>query len=220
MGGLPKFLLPISDVEDTLLRRHIDQLRECTEHIVIATRPENAPLLRSYQAPDTDIVVAETSTMSETVMRVAALTRADSFLLGMPDTYFHESDPYPAVAAAMTTAHHGRFPEVALGVWRIRPEQRGQLGQVELQPGGQVTGAVDKDPACEYPHSWGVMAFRAPALSHLRASDPHIGYVLPGVLSSGDLVTGIEMSGEYIDCGTPGQFQHLMSLRIASRESP
>lgn len=215
MGGLPKFLLPISDVDDTLLRRHIEQLRECTDQVVIATRPENAMLLRQYQARDLSIVVTETSTMSETVMRIVSLTQSDTYLLGMPDTYFHGSTPYGEVSDALLKPQPGGLVDVALGLWRIRPEQRGQLGQVELQPDGRVTEAVDKDPTCDFPHSWGVIAFRSTIIAHLREADPHIGYVLPSVLAAGGHVRGVEMQGEYIDCGTPGQFRHLISIRPA-----
>lgn len=206
MGGLPKFLLPVGDFDDTLMKRHIDHMLAVTDKIVISTRPENATLLKPYLSGRVYLMVDDTKTMSETVIRMMSLVENDSYLLGMPDTYFLGEQPYAKVAESL----HGSV-EMTLGIWTIREEQKGQLGQVEVDSDWNVIGSMDKNPVCDFEYSWGVMAFKPSILRHLDITDPHVGYAIPRLITSGSQVVGCHVTGEYVDCGTPNEFRRLLA---------
>lgn len=202
LGGLPKFLLPLTSSGDTLLRRHIDGLRPHVEQILIPTRPENAFLLAPYIDDSVTVLVLETATMSETVLRSSRWTIGDAFIIGMPDTFFSGSDPYRAIADELATE-----PDMVLAVWEIEPYQRGQLGQVSVDSSGLVVDSVDKDPECVYPLSWGALGFHRHVLEDIDSQTPHVGYSIRSVLSRGGSVRAVLQTGKYIDSGTPQGFR-------------
>jgi hypothetical protein len=146
-----------------------------------------------------------TSTMTETVLRIGAISAAERFLMIMPDTYFAGEKPYAYLAKSKYS--------MSLATWRIRPDQLGKLGQVKLSetPEGLVTQAEDKNQHCEYPHSWGAMSFSKQALSFGEPDMPHTGYLLPELLEAGIEIHAREMDGSYFDCGTPAEYVEMLT---------
>ena len=161
MRGLPKFLLPAGPDYLTLIERHVSELLEYCATVWIPTRPEQTILLESLGLSSDRVVVVPmtTDTMTETVMRVAGISGAERFLMVMPDTYFAGEKPYCYLAESS-------YP-LSVAAWRIRKDQLGKLGQVNLSstPEGFVTDAEDKNVDCTYPHSWGAMALDRQTLS-------------------------------------------------------
>lgn len=206
MGGLPKFLLPLGSVEDTLLRRHIAEMQKSVDQIVVVTRPENGPLLRPYLSNAVAVVLAETATMSETVRLASRWFPAEWYLLGMPDTLLYRARAYASLTKAISPS-----VSMALGVWRIRPEQRGQLGQVLIDESGYVREAADKVPDCPFEHFWGIMALSKLAVDRIDPSTPHVGYGISPLVDAGHAVAAVQLSGEYFDCGTPSEFRRMLS---------
>jgi NDP-sugar pyrophosphorylase family protein len=209
LGGLPKFLLPVGDPQDTLLRRHIEGMRPHVDQILIATRPENAFTLATYLDDKVTLLILETRTMSETVKKAISWTQAESFLLGLPDTLFTASDPYAAISENMSKDN-----DLVLALWDLGLDQRGQLGQIQLGVDNRVLDSVDKDPECEYRHFWGAMGFNLQILELVDSETPHLGYVIKPALAEGRSVTGFVQPGAYIDCGTQKGYRALQKFIV------
>ena len=208
MRGLPKFLLPCDDSYTTLIERHITKMLDVCETVWIPTRPEQTILLESLGLSSDRVVIVPmtTLTMTETVMRVCSISGATRFLMVMPDTYFSGEQPYEYLS--------NETSEMNLACWAIRQEQLGKLGQVLIQdiPDGQVLESRDKDPRCEWPHSWGAMAFNRSAVSFAKPEMPHTGYMIPNLLESGVKVSAKVLDGSYFDCGTPREYLQMLEL--------
>jgi hypothetical protein len=208
MRGLPKFLLPCDENYTTLIERHIVEMLEVCEMVWIPTRPEQIILLESLGLSSDRVVIVPmtTQTMTQTVIRLCAISGAERFMMVMPDTYFLGEPPYEYLATSTS--------EMDLACWPIREEQIGKLGQVLIQglPEGVVLESRDKDPNCKWPHSWGAMAFNRGALSSAMTEMPHTGYMIPKLLESGVEVRAKVLDGIYFDCGTPREYLHMLEL--------
>lgn len=208
MRGLPKFLLPCDENYTTLVERHIIEMLDVCETVWIPTRPEQTILLESLGLFSDRVVIVPmtTQTMTQTIMRLCAISGAERFLMVMPDTYFFGEQPYEYLATSTS--------EMDLACWPIRQEQRGKLGQVLIQdlPEGVVLKSRDKDPNCEWTHSWGAMAFNRGALSFASKDMPHTGYMIPKILESGVEVRARALDGTYFDCGTPREYLQMLEL--------
>lgn len=211
LGGLPKFLLPLTSSEDTLIRRHIEGMRPYVEQIQIVTRPENAFLLAPYLDEMVSLQVLVSNTMSQTVRSCTSLSRANSFLVGLPDTIFTSANPYREIAKELASDH-----DMVLGVWKMDFRQRGQLGQVRLNSDGRVLDSVDKNPDCKFEHFWGAMGFKQRVLEMIDPETPHIGYSIKKTIEQGWSVMGLVQSGRYIDCGTSEGYRSLQEFIVGS----
>ncbi len=221
MGGLPKFLLPTIDREHdktvhslnpTLLEQHIRYGLDFAEMVIIVTRPENAYLMKSFLVPNkVEVLVMETKSMTETVIRTARVCNAAENIILMPDTYFTEGFNSSSLALEGSEV-------ISLGLWKIRPEQVGSVGQIEChgEPGlsNFVRNHSDKDPDCEFPFLWGAMNISSAGINLLDEEMPHVGYLISKLLDSDHSrfqVGARFQSGQYIDCGTmSGYFNHLL----------
>jgi UTP-glucose-1-phosphate uridylyltransferase len=205
MKGIPKFLLPCDTEYLTLIERHIQNLTDTCETIWIPTRPELVGLLDSLGLSRDKLVIlpVRTENMTQTVSRVMKLSSAETFQLVMPDTYFHGEMPYKMSLEPNSL--------VNLACWRIRPEQLGKLGQVEIDQNSLVTDMKDKDPNCTYDHSWGSLIFRKELHKFIDLSEPHIGYAVRNALISGEVINAKRVKGRYFDCGTPSEYISLLS---------
>ena len=208
MRGLPKFLLPCDAEYKTLIERHINEMLKVCDTVWIPTRPEQTILLESLGLSSDRVVIVPmtTQTMTQTVLRLSAISGAKRFVMVMPDTYFFGEQPYKFLADSVS--------EMALACWAIRPEQAGKLGQVLISgtPEGLVLDSRDKDPDCLFEHSWGAMAFNRSALTHANPEMPHTGYIIPSLLSSEVEVSARVMEGSYFDCGTPREYLKMLDI--------
>jgi hypothetical protein len=204
MRGIPKFLLPCDNSYTTLIELHIQQLLESCETIWIPTRPELVLLLDSLGLARDRVVVLpmQTENMTQTVNRVLTIAKSPHFQLIMPDTYFLGEKPYSLLKSEPSI--------VDLACWNIRLDQKGKLGQVQLDDNGVVLDIKDKVPTCEYPFSWGALTFARELMNYSNPSDPHIGYSVETALKSGEIVTARTMHGKYFDCGTPSEYLEML----------
>ena len=88
VGGIPKFCLPISD-ERSLIQWHVEQMLEVCDEVRISTRSEWVPIIQNMDM-NVKIMVREPSTMSDAVKYMAG-DYNDTVLIGMPDTYIHNT---------------------------------------------------------------------------------------------------------------------------------
>ena len=62
--------------------------------------------------------------------------------------------------------------DAVVGLFRIRPEQLGKLGQCKIEE-DRILKVVDKDPNCKFEYSWGVIAWRGRYSKYINDNDPH-----------------------------------------------
>ncbi len=203
MRGLPKFLLPIDENYTTLLENHINNLRNTLGNdnpILIAIRPDLLPIVRSLNIDAKNLTFIEmvTSTMNETILNLADTSDSQHFLLIMPDTYFLGMQPY---------AHLESNPELCdLAIWKIRDEQRGKLGEVEVDENNFLSSIVDKNPNTMFDYSWGSLTFSRKLFKYVKKEDPHIGYSVSSALNDKQQISTKFVDGKYFDCGTPQEY--------------
>lgn len=209
MRGLPKFLLPCDDQYTTLIEKHVVSLLETCDTVWIPTRPEQTILLETLGISSDRVVVVPmtTDTMTQTVLRLTSISGATRFVMVMPDTHFLGEQPYRYLSEATG--------DLNLACWEIRKEQRGKLGQVLIESGprGRVIESKDKDPNCEFRHSWGAMSFSRSTLEVADATMPHTGYFINPALAAGMSVEGSVLNGKYFDCGTPREYLEMLALK-------
>lgn len=206
MRGIPKFLLPCSEAYMTLLEHHIEALLAVCDRVWVAVRPDFAPLVDILKIANDRVILVNlvTSTMSETVLKVAQISMADRFVVVMPDTFFLGEQPYPFLA--------GLEKGMRVAAWTIRSDQIGKLGQVALDDTrSRVQDSRDKDPDCTFPFSWGAISFDRDSTRFISSETPHIGFMIPESLSAGELIEARVMAGSYFDCGTPSEYFSMLS---------
>jgi hypothetical protein len=200
MRGLPKFLLPCDDNYVTLLEYHIGMMYESCDVIWIPTRSEFVQLIESLNFPRDKVVILPLTTrsMTETVMNVLKISGSMSFLLEMPDTFYKGVKPVEILNHSPVIADLGLFP--------IRDEQRGKLGQCQIDENQRVVKIIDKDSNCDLPLAWGALTFARELISFMDIKQPHIGYSVAEAIRSGQIVTSTLCNSLYFDCGTPSEY--------------
>ena len=210
MRGIPKFLLPCDEIYTTLIERHLEAIFDIVDTIWIPTRPDLVLLLETLGIGKEKVVLLPVTTenMTQTVARVLQISAAEHFMLIMPDTYFLGGQPYELLDPE---------PEfVELACWKIRDEQKGKLGQINIGQFNQVTDMVDKDLACEFEYIWGALTFSKKISGYLHMTDPHVGYGIKNGMQRKEIVTAKKIEGEYFDCGTPSEYLKLLPKALSS----
>jgi len=204
MQGVPKFLLPANRDYKTLLEIHLINLNDTCENIYLPTRPELAPIIKSLDFDFNNLQIIEmvTNTMSETVVNILNETNSKNYSLIMPDTYFLGEKPYDKLL------DYSGFCNLAC--WKIRNEQRGKLGEVEINASNQVLKMVDKVPDNGFDFAWGALSFSSELKDYIDIKDPHIGYAVKKAVEDGKLVEAFQVDGKYFDCGTPEEYIGLL----------
>ena len=199
MRGLPKFLLPCDTNYQTLLEKHINGLLKLCETVWIPTRPEYTFLLESLGVLNKRVVILPmiTGSMTETVLEVLKISTEKYFHLAMPDTYFEGETPYSKLSLEP--------PLADVACWKIRPEQKGKLGQVNVI-NDRILDIIDKDTSCEFEYSWGSLTFDRSLLDYTTTKDPHIGFALKNALENDEFISAKIIDGKYFDCGTPHEY--------------
>ena len=208
MRGIPKFLLPCDDKYTTLLEYHCEMMLKKCELVWIPTRAEFVHLIESLKLPTDRVVVIpmNTSSMTETVMRILGIAKANQFALTMPDTFFDDGQPLDYL--------NTKTELVDLGLVKIRDQQRGKLGQCDFDETGRVTKIVDKDSSCKIPFAWGALTFSRNLEKFMSPEQPHIGYSVSKAIDNGYEVNSKIIPGNYYDCGTPSEYLSLLSTVI------
>lgn len=203
MRGLPKFLLPIDENYTTLLENHINNLNNILENdsrILIGIRPDLLPIVKSLNLIEENIFFIEmkTNTMNETILNLSENSDSHHFQLIMPDTYFLGMQPYSQLESN---------PELCdLAIWKIRDEQRGKLGEVEVDANNILSNIVDKNPNTMFQYSWGSLTFSRQFFKYIKKEDPHIGYSVSLALNDKQYISTKFIDGKYFDCGTPREY--------------
>ena len=208
MRGIPKFLLPCDEKYTTLLEYHCEMMLQKCELVWIPTRSEFVHLIESLKLPPDRVVVIpmNTGSMTETVMRILGIAKANQFALTMPDTFFDEGQPLDYLDS--------KTELVELGLIKIRDQQRGKLGQCEFDEKGRVTKIIDKDVKCEIPFAWGALTFSRNLEKFMSSEQPHIGYAVSRSIDAGCEVRSRIIPGNYYDCGTPSEYLSLLTTVI------
>lgn len=210
MRGMPKFLLPYDSSYETLIERHIRLSLDWAEIVVVPTRAEFAPMLVALGMPNDRVVISviESETMSETVKSVASWFSFDRYVVVMPDTFFGGETPYQYLANSSAP--------LDLAAWKIRKNQAGKLGQVELDKDGNVIAHQDKTEGCLFRHSWGAMSFDRKLKDLIQVNQPHVGYIIDPALDMGLTVRARVFRGEYFDCGTPKEYFEMIGSKYVA----
>ncbi len=209
MLGLPKFMLPVSESE-TLIERHCrGAISAGYDELHVITRQKYFNLIESYFSDrriDAHIhsLPHETETMSETLKIGSGLIKdivKSSVTIGLSDTAFYGAS-YEHIYRKLIedSADH------CLGLFSIREDQFGKLGQVDTDSMGKVLSMQDKNLSCTFPAIWGLAKVPGSMLMNLNISDAHIGIGIEKLLAKGEYVSGVMNQAEYYDCGTFGEY--------------
>ena len=188
---------------------HIEYGLSFADLVIVATRPEHAHLVQPFVRPgQVEVVMVVSSTMSETVCRMARMFPAEQSLVLMPDTYYSQGFEPSRMALDSDEV-------LSVAIWKVLPAQVGSVGQVlcaTSSKGMEVVAFEDKDPECEFPWLWGVMNLSHEAINLLSPTSPHVGYVLNSLATRLNEIGVREQEGEYCDCGTPAGFLRHLDL--------
>jgi NDP-sugar pyrophosphorylase family protein len=206
MRGLPKFLLPTNSPNVSLIERHLLHLRNYFDEILIGVNPDFSKLIRTVLPEDEKLKIhnISTQTMMETVLKLSELSESDNFVLIMPDTFFSK---YGSLLQFLDLDFH---EEAVLICWKIQEFQFGKLGQVKLDENNKIVDIQDKNLNCDYNLFWGATSFTRDHLQSARKSDPHIGYLFQRLIEQDTGVLGVEVDGDYLDCGTQDEYIRML----------
>jgi choline kinase len=212
IGGIPKFMLPVSD-QETLISRHVRAAQVAgIERIYIICRPMHSELIKNYfndtQGNIFIIELAqETSTMNETLANGMREISFDSAIIGLPDTYWTEEG---LIKAYSKLYEQGISSEISLAVFRIREDQIGKLGQVKFNSDYELIDISDKNPTCKHEYAWGALKIQESIIRKLDSNLPHVGYTVRKEFESGVKIHCVEVKCKYFDCGTFKEYSNLI----------
>lgn len=200
IGGLPKWLLPVP--EGSLLALHVQRMTDAgTAKVAIGAGYHNSGLILQYAPAGTETYFVTSKTMNETVLKARRIAGDQPVLLGMPDTYWRAADVYTRLAQASVGSILA-----TVAVWRIRPDQRGRVGQCAINPIGRVVRMADKDADCAYPWVWGALIFQPGLWDYIKPEHPHVGYAVNAAVEAGECIMSEQIAGDYYDCGTSAEY--------------
>ena len=208
IGGIPKFLLPISQ-NNFLINFHSNLLPNDNKNItkVIAVSSEYSETVNRLNL-DTEILEVNTNTMNETIVKVInSYPSYSNYLLTMPDTYYLDNN----VIKRLLLNFNEKSSNVHLALWKIMKNQIGNLGQVEIK-NKKIIQIIDKDPSCNFPYAWGAIVWNKNVNSFINTKDPTIGNILNPLLSIGEEIKYVIAENEYFDCGTFNEYSKLLKL--------
>jgi hypothetical protein len=204
MGGIAKFNLNLPKSNETLISWHVkSQLNYC-DKVIIVVKKEHEHLLGLLKDNKKVIILVEqTSSMSETVLKAIKKFYADEYVIGMPDTFVAGNNPYEFVINNNTNS------DLNIGAFKIKDSQKGKLGQINIK-NNLVFDCVDKNINCDYEHSWGFLRFNRSIIKLIDKKTPHLGYIVNPAIINKYSVTASIINGEYFDCGTQDEYKQFL----------
>lgn len=211
IGGIPKFLLPVSNNKSllSLLLEKIFCQENININIFISTVPMYADYVYNYTIKyKTYINIAKTETMSETVNKYNYFKFNKNFIniMMMPDTYISDDIPIKDISNLILND-----TDIVLCVWKILPIQRGKLGQCLLDENNNVLDVVDKNKNCEYEYAWGIIGWNHKYWDYIDDEKSHIGLSLNDAIKNNLKIKAIIMKGTYNDCGTIDEYKKVLN---------
>jgi len=209
MGFIPKFILPLPN-KNTLLKNHITCLRNIF-HCIIITTPDYANIIFNYlkkffDLNDFKILITETKNMSETILSIN-YEKDKIYSMIMPDTYFKDTN----LMNEMLKMYHRDNCDIVLGIFKIRDNQKGKLGQVLFDEKNNLLDVIDKDSNCEYIWAWGTILWNNKFSKYIDRKKSHIGYGLMPSLNDKLKIKVCKSDSQYYDCGTLNEYKELLN---------
>lgn len=209
MGNIPKFLLPLPNKE-SLLKNHITNIHQKHKSIIVIT-PDYANMVFNYLKKFFDknkfeIIITETQNMSETILSVQ-FNPNKIYSIIMPDTYFKDTN----ILDKMIDIYKEDDCDIVLGVFKIREEQKGKLGQVLFDEDNNLINVIDKDKNCDYKWAWGTILWNYKFNKFIDIQKSHIGYGLMPALNKGLKIKVLKSNCHYYDCGTFDEYKLLLN---------
>lgn len=197
--GIPKALLPTP--RGVLIDVLAERMQPVCDHLFTGARSNIYGMLSGrLDSASHTVYLANTATMSQTVLLAARYSPDQSAVFGMPDTWFDDDQAFVKLAEAIEAG-----ADVAVGVFRARYDQHRRGGMVDFS-GDRVREVVDKPEVSGLAWIWGALAWRSSFWPLIRADDPHVGYALPRAIAKGLNVRPVILNGAYWDCGTPDEY--------------
>ncbi len=203
LGGIPKFLLPVSD-RQTLIGFHIDNLKKIKNNeISIGT---NKKFYKTLQDIYEEITIKKinSSSMVQTVTKLNLENKKLSLVI-MPDTYFENYKIIEYMREKIISSNL----DVVLGIWKIKQSQIGKLGQCMLD-GDSVKKIIDKDVNCKEEYFWGLIMWQPSFNNLISDKDLHFGISLNRAIENKLKIGYVKAQDEYFDCGTFDEYQNLL----------
>ena len=204
LGGIPKFLLPISD-KQTLIGYHLDNLTELNNYEINIGTSEKfyETLLDIYH--DLTIKKIKSSSMVETVCKLK-LEKKSLSLVVMPDTYFKNYQ----IVEEMRKKIQSNELDIVVGIWNIKDNQIGKLGQCSIER-KRITKIIDKDINCKEKYLWGLIMWKPSFNQYIKESDEHFGISLNRAINNNLEIGYVKADQEYFDCGTFNEYEALLN---------
>jgi UTP-glucose-1-phosphate uridylyltransferase len=209
MFGLPKMLLPTPD--GVLIDILAERMGGVCDHLFTGTRSGLFGMLSHRLTSDRHTVyLANTATMSQTVLAAERFAGDQPVAFGMPDTWFEDDQVFVKLAGALEAG-----ADVAVGVFRARYRQHLYGGMVDIHE-GRVRDVIDKPAESGLAWIWGALAWKPVLWPLIHPADPHVGYALPRAIAKHLDVRPVFCNGPYWDCGTPeAYFDCIAAQRVA-----
>lgn len=207
IGGIPKFLLPISN-DKSLLLMLLEKIYKFGTNIFISTVPMYSEYVYNYTIKyKPHINILKTETMSETINKYNYLKFNKNFvnIMIMPDTYISDNIPIKKIDDMINNN-----VDIVLCVWKISLIQRGKLGQCLLDENNNVVEVIDKNKNCEYEYAWGILGWNYKYWDYIDDKKSHIGLSLNDAIKNNLTVKAIIMNGTYNDCGTLDEYKQVL----------
>jgi len=208
MGGIPKMLLP--QPTGTLLSRVCQELANGgADRVYVGSNHKNLPLIEDVIPDKHTVYGVQAATMSETVLAARRwVGEHDVVALAMPDTFF--TSRWGNVFQLMAERLVKRTDTLAMAaVWKIRPDQVGKLGLVDIGECNEVLAVIDKAKDSPLTEAWGALMWRPGFWDYIKPDHAHVGYALADAVQAGQHVEAIRIEGRYWDCGTKDEYWKL-----------
>ena len=192
LSGIPKFCLPLTDKQN-ILEWHVEQMLKVCDTVNISTRSTWMPIVKQMNLPkEVMLYEIEPSTMSDALLKMMSNPES-KYIIGMPDTYMHNSDGEFYKQLAESNA------DVTLAAFKCHDDLKGRVGQIKFDDSGLITDSLDKMPDCDYEYMWGALSLKN---VYLNNELPHPGIQIMEWISSGKDVRAVIARGNYMDIGT------------------
>ncbi len=203
LAGLPKFYLPIKE-NNFLLNYHIKNLQNKENYDIFLG--VNSSFYESLENTFQDIKVIQiqSNSMVETVCKLGLPENGNSLVI-MPDTFFKDYQVINDMAEKLVNENY----DAVLGLWKIRSDQKGKLGQCTLSK-DKVLEVIDKDETCNEEYFWGSLCWNKEFNNFINSEDEHFGISINRAIKSNLNVGYIKSDTNYFDCGTFDEYKFML----------